>query len=265
MDQYNPGEQLRLLLMELYPPDSKNKKSFIDSVDNAFLAEGELAEYVYKSIINYLLRRLITTAEFIKRKHDPAVYPPTTYIIEIRKFIRDFTRIPQGRVERVIALILDCLRERERNPTQKTKNRIKRKTRESGEGCYICGSELDFETNDEGNSAQVEHKWPRTIGGSNHDDNLCISCRRCNQDKSDFIDASDFHYEEMCLYSNDEDPNFHNELKWIYKVSILAKSNYSCVVCDRPSKQVGEMKFARRELNDSWHFLNIDAYCGEHA
>lgn len=43
--------------------------------------------------------------------------------------------------------------------------------------CYYCGGELD--------DWQVEHKIPKSLGGSNHPANVCIACPSCNAAKAD--------------------------------------------------------------------------------
>ena len=42
--------------------------------------------------------------------------------------------------------------------------------------CYYCGAELD-------EHLQIDHKIPRSLGGSNTVDNICLSCPDCNRMK----------------------------------------------------------------------------------
>ena len=63
----NPGEQLREFLKKLFPADVKND-SFISRIDYILQADGELIDLVYNSTINYVLRRLIVTADYFQRK-----------------------------------------------------------------------------------------------------------------------------------------------------------------------------------------------------
>lgn len=48
----------------------------------------------------------------------------------------------------------------------------------SGGVCSYCGDEITL------NGFHVEHMLPQSRGGSNDDDNLVASCRRCNMAKS---------------------------------------------------------------------------------
>jgi hypothetical protein len=261
----NPGQRLQNLLKELYSFDPPQRTSFIAKIDDALIADGDFAQLVYNSSINYLLRRMVTTAEYLKRKFAPPDYPPERYLVEIRRFIRNYTHIPFTQVERVTNILIDCLDERRRMPTQTTKNRIRRIAQERGLKCYICGRELNFERDGEYDSAEVEHLWPRTMGGYNNDANLYVSCHQCNQSKKDYIDSTDFHYEEISLVSDRANEDFSTEMKWDYRVALWAKNNFRCIVCGKPASFVGSLQLARRDPNDSWHFLNIDAYCDQHA
>lgn len=262
--EYNPGQQLQLLLREMYPPDSEDKASFVHRIDNGLAADGNFAELLYSSSINYMVRRLITTAEFLNRRCNKQGLPEPhrRLIIELRTFIRDETDIPHSATEKILALLVECLHVRQKQPTPMTKKRIKRLARDRSVRCYICGRELDY---DELESVTVDHVWPNALGGKDEDFNLKAACPSCNRNKATHIDASDFHYEEICLVGDKEDDGFQPELCTHYRVALWAKSNYRCIICGQPAAYVGELQFARNNLNDSWHFINIDAYCGRHA
>lgn len=269
----NPGEQLQLLLMELHPFDQGKKSSFVSTIDLALRAEGDLEKLVYESMINYMLRRLITSAEYLRRFYEHR--PDREFIVHLRKFLKDETEIPQKHLEKVFILLIKCLEERKKNPTSKRLRRIRRLAEEKGDLCYICGVNLEFKEPvlpvteekqiSQFNSAEIDHIWPNAMGGVNEDENLKVSCMRCNKVKLDYINASDFHYEEICLVSQKSDPHFSNELPHDYRVALWAKSEFRCIRCSRPATYVGQLQFARRNPNDSWHFLNIDAYCDQHS
>ena len=262
--EINPGEQLRELLQKLIPFEPSAKMSFIDRIDNTLIADGEFARLAYASCLNYLIRRLITTSEFLKRKYSGDQFRSDEYVQVIRRFIRDYTRISPAQVEPMLSLILACLEERNRAPNQTTKDRIRAEAKRTDMYCYLCGRAIEFDQPDQYNSFDAEHKWPKAMGGKNARFNLKQVCRRCNRVKADFIDYADFHYEEMCLVSDKTSESFSNDLKWDYRVALWAKNDFRCVVCNKPAEAVGELLFARREPTDSWHFLNIDAYCSEH-
>lgn len=263
-DFENPGKMLQVLLREIYPFDNSSSKSFVYKIDDALIAEGQFAKLVYESSINHLVRRLITSAEYLRRKY--ALYPDERYLVEIRKFLRDFTHIPFSQREKIFTLLVECLKERERDASQKLRDNIRKEAKTRGITCYLCGCEIDFERTNAPrfNSPTLDHLWPRNMGGKSLESNLKIACKRCNELKADYIDASDFHYEEICLVTDKQDASFNAEFKRKYKIAVSAKSEFKCVICGEPAERLGELQFARREPNDSWHFLNIDAYCSEH-
>ncbi len=259
-----PGEQLKQVFRKLIPFDHEMRHSFVSRIDDMLMADNDFTLISYESSINYLVRRFITTVEFIKRRYDPTQYPSERYIVEIRRFIRDYTRIPSSEIEKVLTILLACLELRDKTPTQSTKNRIKKKSNRRGGRCYICGTDMESEDDSHIHRVEVEHKWPRTLGGLNDDSNLFASCRKCNERKQDYLDASDFHYEEISIVSDQDDTDFSKDLKWEYRVALWAKNDFKCVVCNKPASLLGELQFSRKEPNDSWHFLNIDAYCDKH-
>lgn len=261
----NPGEQLREMLCEIYPFDKNEKSSFVSRVDKAFISEGELAYTIYISTMNYMLRRLVTTAEYIKRTSSG---DSSIYVSRIRRYIHDHTKFPSNKVEPILSLLISSIEARNKVISTTKKRKIKSEAKNQGLKCYICGREMTFEANDNNEkrtNAEVEHIWPRALGGASNEGNLTVACERCNKIKEDFIDAEDFHYEEICLVTDNEMEDFFIDFPWYYRVAVLAKSNFECVVCGQPAKHHGELQFERRDPSDSWHFLNIDAYCYKHS
>ena len=101
-------------------------------------------------------------------------------------------------------------------------------------------------------------------GGSNKEFNLKAACKKCNKFKEEFIDYTDFHFEQMTYKSVLEDYPIHEEFKYAHKLAIWGKNNYKCIICNREAVVAGPLKFKRNNPEDAWHFLNIDAYCDEH-
>ncbi|MDJ0693339.1 HNH endonuclease [Mastigocoleus sp. MO_188.B34] len=262
----NPGQELRKFLKVIFPQDYKNTdyekpESFILRIDEGLMANGEFTKIVYESSINYLLRRLINTAEYLRIKYQTDEFPPEKFNQELRRFIIENTHIPEESSEKLFALLQACLQAKRKKIKPNKRERLIRDYKSRNElRCYICGKYLN-ETEAE---IEIEHLWPKTMGGATEDFNLKISCSFCNKSKQDYIDASDFHYEQICLVNDKNDTNFSYEMQRTYKVALLSKSNYSCSVCNKQAATVGKLNFGRLNLNDSWHFLNIQAYCDEH-
>lgn len=261
----NPGHQLSLVLRVMFPLTSTDKGNFLWQIDAAIIAEGELVQLVYDSLINYMVRRLINTAEYLWRKNEKSGLPERHFHVELRQFLREEIRVPSSQVEKLLAILYDCLIARHKSLTPTQKNKYKKQAKERGVRCYMCGCELEFEVEGLYDSAEVEHVWPNAMGGPNTDSNIEIACQHCNRAKDMTIEASDFHYEMISLVSDKDDEHYSNEMRRSYEVALWAKSNYKCVECERPAKFLGELELTRRNPRDIWHFMNIDAYCSDHA
>lgn len=262
MSNINPGEELQNFLTQLY---SSQAGGFLQRVDNDLMSDGELYDLFFSSCINYTLRRLITTAEYFRRKYPMEKYGPNRHRTELRQYLRDYTRYKDKHIDSLSVLLNRCLSASDEEPTVHQKNRIKKVTKESGQNCYICGEKLNFDEENSYLSPSVDHAWPRSMGGLRHDNNLRVACRRCdNQGKKDFIDASDYHYEEISLVSTSYDEYIRQERNRHYEVAVFAKTQFTCDVCGAPAHRAGTLHIGRKEPSDSWHFLNLVAYCSEH-
>jgi 5-methylcytosine-specific restriction endonuclease McrA len=211
------------------------------------------------------LRRLIVTADYFQRKCKKEGKGDEKFITDLRAFLKDDMHFPEERhIGLISALIRECLDKKNAHVAISTKNNIRKKARDNNKACYICGGELDFDIGDSYNSVQVEHKWPKAMGGSSDNFNLEVACSTCNGKKSDHIDASDFHYEKICLVSDENDKYFSTEMKREYELALWAKREFKCSICGKSAADAGKLKFGRKNPNDSWHFLNIEIFCEKH-
>jgi 5-methylcytosine-specific restriction endonuclease McrA/ribosomal protein S14 len=262
MDDINPGENLVSLLKKLYP---QNSPAFLRKMDSDLMCEGEFENIVFMSCINYIARRLITTAGYFHRKFPPTTYGPERYRSELRRHLKDYTRLKDDAIASLTRTLDECLSVSEDYPTEHEIKRIKRDARNGGRNCYICGTTLDYQSPNLWNTASIDHKWPRAMGGSSEMSNLEVACRKCNNDlKRNFVDASDFHFEEISLVSASSEEYNRKEKNRHYEVAIFVKNQYRCAVCGQPAHRVGQLHMGRIDLSDSWHFLNLTAYCSEH-
>lgn len=260
----NPGERLRVILEDLYPSDLSSGQSCINKMDSALFADGSLASLVYRSTINYLLRRLVSTAVFIKRKCKKNNLPELSVQIEIKRFVNNKLNIHnKNTVEKIATLLVECTEMRDDKPSPGIVKIVKERKESL---CYICGRVLDFATVGNVDSAELEHIFPKGMGGSSKADaNLKYACFKCNKGKKSYIDDSDYHYEEICFVTDEDDGDkFKNDFEYAFKLAIRAKNEYQCQLCKEPASIKGELHFARRDPEDSWHFLNIETYCAAH-
>jgi 5-methylcytosine-specific restriction endonuclease McrA len=158
-------------------------------MDGDLMSDGKLLNLFYSSCINYLVRRMITTAEFYRRKY------PSEWKLKLRKFLRDYTRYKDKHIDALVTLLSRCLSVRGTDPADVDRRRLKREAQERGYNCHICGEEMDYTDDTMWNHATVDHLWPTALGGLSHFDNLLLGCKRCNNEhKQDYLDASDYHY-----------------------------------------------------------------------
>lgn len=260
----NPGEALRSFLFKLFPSDEENRESNIAKIDAALVAEGKFASLVYRSAINYMLRRILTAAVLIERKCDQNHFSDEILEKKLRAYIANNLNIPGAKnVDKLTGLITNCLKTRHEKITQTTEKSVKQRNENL---CYICGKTMSFGRDNGSDSATLEHVFPRLLGGSSKAHNLRYACKICNETKADNIDESDYHYEEICLLTDEDDETkFHRDLSRVYKIAAWAKSDYKCQLCGKSASVVGRLDLVRREQRDNWHFLNIEAYCSVHV
>ena len=264
-ENINQGEKLKELLINLIP----NDKDFLENIDNFVDANGELKQLIYESAINYLIRRFISSADFLKMRLDRD--EDELFRKEIKKYIADNFKIKRPSVEfdklvNLIVLSLEAKLKAKNINTAAKRNSLKKAGQKN---CYICNQEVSFlqpaiNSGTDMTAAEVEHIWPSSLGGISELDNLKIVCRKCNRKKGDFLDSSDYHYEHFCLTRDESDRNSFNEEKSRLKnfdIAVQHKRNFKCYHCDKPVSRVGELKLKRNKNDDSWHFLNASAVC----
>ena len=262
-----PGVALRNLVKELIPISSPEEgaTSFVQGMDEFLDANGEFRELVYESCINYTVRRLITVGRYVRRECDALQQDEAYYIRKLRRQIGRVVGIADSTLrERFLATIDECVAASGRKISKSKREKVRRDAIESGKVCYICGRELD--QGQPQDRAEVEHMWPRTLGGDNRDENLAVACERCNQLKQDHIDASDYHYERVSsAVLGPHDESFQKAFDTARRMAVWAKGNWRCAICGRKTQDYGPMDLERISEDDSWHFLNMQMVCQEHA
>ncbi len=182
VDEYNPGEELQRLLKKIYPPDTEGRTSFIQRIDSGLRAEGDFAELVYDSCINYMVRRLITTAEYIRDMRREGRPDPD------RRFGQSFrisfaqTELFSKATER--SLVCCEVRSVRNSSNGQYQERIRAEDRIGAcDVTYV--DEPDLLTRTRASGAQ----WPTRCAAS-QDLNLRVACPS-SKSKADFVDASD--------------------------------------------------------------------------
>jgi hypothetical protein len=254
-EEKNPGQKLQALLMEIYPFEHT---SMGEKMDFDIRADGEFEKLLYFSSINYLVRRFITTAKFFYRKYPRKDYGEDRFRLELEKYFNDFTGY-KVKLEEIIIILVSCVENSEKklSPGQKKKIEVT----EKDANCYICGEEYN---NSPHGALTIDHVWPKALGGDGSRGNLRGAHSVCNnQYKQDFIDSSDFHYEEISLVHVSR-AEYYLSRNNQYETAIFSKTNYCCSVCGKSAQEIGKLYIGRKDPNDSWHFLNLLAFCVQH-
>jgi len=321
----NPGKELQTFLKQIFPADvAMGSVNFLVEMDEGVKAEGQFITLVYDSCINHIVRRLIITADAIKGMADK-IYKENErfygFVRDLRSYLETHLRTSEDEREVILSLLMSCIENQGKPISRGTKNKIKREAQQSNLGCYICGCELDYQDPRKANYAEFEHVWPNRLGGASTYINVRLACATCNRIKRNYIDASDFHYEQICLAEDVEalerkeqdalvealaeaeaeivqlaqvadearakavsiigneaveeaiaatvnllsarkrKVNIYTEFRREYKIALWAKHDYKCRNCKQDISLIGRLKFRRSDIEDSWHFLNIDGYC----
>lgn len=256
----NPGEMLRESLMKIYPRNDSTSSTtnFLEKLDRDFQGDGALASFFYESCINYLVRRLITSADHYKR-----TYPEQNLFEQkLKLYLRDFTNLRDRERQEIFRLLLRCINVIAIDISQGEHNRVRRTARQKNWGCYICGQSLQFSGPDRSDDHfTIDHAWPHGMGGLSRGSNLRQACRKCNNElKREFIDASDFHFEEISLVGPTEQ-EYIRQREQYYDTAVYLRAQCRCSMCQSPAEEVGKLSVQRKESLDAWHFLNLEAYC----
>lgn len=261
-EKINPGQRLRFLLEERY-----SEESYLQDIDFELGCDGKLKDLVYSSTINYVLRRFIASAAYLNRKYEQ--HGDGRVRVELRKYFKDFMKLDESIITEIVGLLMEALRNSSSNFNQTEKRIAKSQVKKYNWGCYICGRSIHFIDSDDpkvkATRATADHKWPRFFGGNSTPGNLRYACSDCNNKyKQDFLDYSDYHYEEIALVIDSYENYIEKSRNRSYEAAIFAKNDYNCIVCSQPAYRVGELYIGRIDLSDSWHFLNLTSYCQFH-
>ena len=254
----SPGQELRDYLLELY---MNEKSDSIRKMDDDWRHSGDLYSLFIKSAVNYLTRRILKAASVVSHTYSARSNKPM-FAFKMKEYLKDMTRYNDDIIECVVKKCMLSMCEAETSYTTKMRKRMMRK---KANNCYMCGCELVFSNKpvENDNDATLDHLWPNSLGGSNESFNLENSCKKCNELKGDFIDGSDYHFEQIAHRAIKVD-DFIEKRSRIEERAIWAYSDYKCCVCEIPAKHSGELFIGRKDQDDIWHFLNLATYCEKH-
>lgn len=259
-DEDNPGEELQLFLKTIVPVKIGDR-SYIGEIDRILNADEEFTMIVYNSCINYMVRRMIRTAQWLYRTEQAREGNEVRYQRSLRDWLGELN-LSKSALSRIETLLMESVIVANRSLSSSRRENFVNDQRKSGNTkCYMCGIELDFNSRDQHSSAEVEHLWPHSLGGQNNSKNLRLACHKCNGLKKSMIDSSDMHYEQFTIQTDEQDEDFAKDLGPYNKLLSMASQKYTCSRCGEPISRVGPLKLARLNRGDSWHYLNVLPYC----
>lgn len=239
--------------------------STIRSIDSFFDSDGQVSEAFYSSAISYSIRRMLHSIYFRLDEENISLNDAPESIEEIKNYLIQKTSIHRTNadINKFAIILYSCLKEANKKPSKAVKKTIIKKCADSGKTkCYICGKEVNFTSSEGNDSPEIEHLFPRSLGGNSDESNLILACRDCNQQKSNYMGYADYHFEHISTKYSESDNKFKRRiLKRPNSLAIKSKEGYSCSLCDKPAGEIGELKITRKDSTDSWHFMNIILIC----
>lgn len=263
-----PGRDVAIVVAQMLDYDpSLQKRGLAPQIDNLLDAEGEYQDLAYRSAVFYVTRRLIMTARQIFRElEETKSVNDIRFTRALRRYLLYDLNLPEGGWKQKLEVLLaQAVRESRKRPSTNKRKRLLKELRDRDtDRCYICGVELDFNTDDSSDCCfpELEHVWPSSLGGNDEVENFLLACHRCNGKKGDEISYPDSHFEKIVyLCGADGQPR---SFRWKHRVTFLGKSRHRCQRCKKEAKYYGELTLARLNQNQSWHLLNVEAFCEDH-
>lgn len=262
----NPGRGIYEVLGMLYNIEKEPSGSLLSQIDNALAAEGRLVRSIRSSILFYMTRRLISFACHRRRYYRKNGIDDT---IPLRRDVDDYlenkTAVDANFHGLLVELLIEAARYRDRQIPNGLRKKLLDHAKDNDLKCYLCGCELDFENTGRDNSVQLDHVWPRSLGGPSSEINLKVACHKCNHQKASYMDSSDAHFERICFITDESESSFLRELNHCDKLTLLAKNECKCSICDAPAETAGILFVNRADRGDILHYFNTVNTCSEHG
>ena len=128
---------MTLVPKETYKTGTEITNSFIDRIDHILREEGEYHNLIYLSTINFLLRKIIKSAHYYKKKAE--LVDDYDYIDQTRKYLGEILNFEEDEVEKILSLTIIIVAYYEKTPSSGVKNELIKNSKEDGTPCYMCG------------------------------------------------------------------------------------------------------------------------------
>ena len=154
---------MTLIPKEIYKAGAEINNSFIDRIDHRLREEGEYHNLIYLSSINFLLRKIIKSAHYYKKKSE--IVDDYDYIEQSRKYLGEILNFEENEVEKILSLVIIIVSYYEKKPSSGARNELIKKSKTNGTPCYMCGKAINYDDSTSFEFIEVEHVWPKGMGG----------------------------------------------------------------------------------------------------
>ena len=104
---------------------------------------------------------------------------------EIKQMILDTMVVDYFLIGEIHARLVPAVQAARRDISRGTRTQLISESKRDSPWCYLCGSDLDYESSDSPVSFTLDHVWPQAYGGDSDYDNLLPACKSCNGRKGD--------------------------------------------------------------------------------
>lgn len=141
---------------------------------------NEWSDALHEMAVLHLARRLIAAAVSIISLSAEWDYAVEQEIKQMMLFTMTIDYFVVGEIYERLAPAVRSVRQGISNGVR---SELEAEARRSTPWCYLCGADIDFDT--EGPTAfSLDHVWPRAYGGNSDSENLLPSCKSCNERKA---------------------------------------------------------------------------------
>ncbi len=99
---------------------------------------------------------------------------------EIKQMILDTMLVDYFLVGEINARLVPAVRAARRGISSGTRMQLRSESKRDSPWCYLCGTDLDYDSPDSPASFTLDHVWPQAYGGDSDYDNLLPACKSCN-------------------------------------------------------------------------------------
>lgn len=154
-----------------------------EAASRALVSTGrgtEWAQAIQEMAVLHLARRLIAAGcAIVDSRADWDIIVDR----EIKQMIVDTMVVDYFLVNEIHSRLVPAVRAARRGVSAGVRTQLTKERHRVAPWCYLCGTDLDFDTTDAHTSFTLDHVWPQAYGGDSDPENLLQACKSCNERK----------------------------------------------------------------------------------